>query len=244
MFLPSLNALALIVIGIVVLITYFVKTRRVSNTEVTIIGVGASSQLIRQRAPVFLALVLIVAGSILSYFQHENAILRPIAMRNIETINAAVKQVEAPDAYTIDKQSFMSTFKSNLDNDVLLKQMTEEVALADNYFYSEGRLWSKDIELELFNGEYEGEISIIVSLMKVYCWDNRFGIELTFLEKTYGDYLLEIFGSKEALNLFIDQSRESKSEAWERYKFENNLSDAAAGRQIRSWMKNWEMGNN
>ena len=95
MFLPSLNALSLIVIGIVVLIADFIKKRRVSTTEVTIIGVGAPSQLIRQRAPIFLALVLIVAGSIFSYIKYEEAILRPIEMRNIETINAAVNQVEA-----------------------------------------------------------------------------------------------------------------------------------------------------
>ena len=94
MFLPSLNALALIIIGIVVLIIYFVKTRRVSSTEVTIIGVGDSSQLIRQRAPIFLALVLIVAGSALTYFEFNKEMTKEIGVMNIATIDKHLSQIE------------------------------------------------------------------------------------------------------------------------------------------------------
>ena len=93
MFLPSLNALALIIIGIVVLIIYFVKTRRVSTTEVTIIGVGDSSQLIRQRAPIFLALVLIVAGSALTYFEFNKEMTKEIEVMNIAIIDKHLSEI-------------------------------------------------------------------------------------------------------------------------------------------------------
>ena len=180
-----------------------------------------------------------MVGSILSCIEYKEAIFRTLAISNIETINAAVKQVEAPNAYTIDKRSFISTFKSNLDNDVLLKQITKEVALADKYLYSDGRLWSKDNQLGILNGDSEGEISIIIGLIKVYCWDDRFGVEFTLLEKYYEDYLIKIFGSKEAFDVFIAKSRESKRESWERYKFENKLTPFEASNQYGDWNRKW-----
>lgn len=244
MFLPSLNGLALVIIGTLILIKFLIIKRRVSTAVITIIGAKKTLQLTRNIATVSLGLVLIVVGSILSYIEYKEAIFRPLAIRNIETINAAVKQIEAPNAYTIDKRSFISTFKSNLDNDVLLKQITKEVALADNYLYSDGRLWSKDNELDILNGDSEGEISIIIGLMKVHCWDDRFGVAFTLLEKNYEDYLIKIFGSKEAFDVFIAKSRESRSQAWDRYVYENKLTPLDSSVQYSEWNNKWIEENN
>ena len=135
MFLPSLNALALIVIGIVVLITYFVISRRVSTTEVTIIGVGASSQLIRQRAPIFLALVLIIAGSALTYFEFNKEMTKEIEVMNIAIIDKHLREIV--DWQWVNSQSSSkgilyhtstNEIESDLNLSILNQQIQSEIA--------------------------------------------------------------------------------------------------------------------
>ena len=242
MWIPSLNVIGLIAIGIGILIAVLIKKRKADTTEVTILGAENSLQLSRAKLTILLGSTLVISGLVLGYLEYQSETMGPIEIRNIEIIEAAVKRIEAPNAYTIEKSSFISTFKSNLDNDVLVKQINDEVALAGDYLFREGRLWHKKNELEILKGESEGKSSIVVGLMKVYAWDNRFCIEFSLLEKNYNAYLIEIFGSKEAVTSFIATLAETKLDAWNRYVFENNLSGMDKGRKYDSWSLKYNAG--
>ena len=139
----------------------------------------------------------------MGYLEYQSVTKGRIEVRNIEIIESAVKQIKAANDITLDKVSFISSFQSNLDNDVLVKQINDEVALADDYLYREDRLWNKDNDLAILNGESEGKSSIVIGLMKVYYWYNPKGAEYSLLEQKYGEYLLNIFDSEGAVNWFI-----------------------------------------
>ena len=203
MWIPSLNAIGLIVIGIGILITLFIKKRKTDTTEVTIFGAENSVQLSRAKLTMLLGSILVISGLVLGYLEYQGETKGRIEVRNIEIIESAVKQIKAADDTTLDKVSFISSFQSNLDNDVLVKQINDEVALADDYLYREDRLWNKDNDLAILNGESEGKSSIVIGLMKVYYWYNPKGAEYSLLEQKYGEYLLNIFDSEGAVNWFI-----------------------------------------
>ena len=203
MWIPSLNAIGLIVIGIGILIAVLIKKRKADTTEVTILGAENSVQLSRAKLTMLLGSILVISGLVLGYLEYQGETKGRIEVRNIEIIEAAVKQIKAADDTTLDKVSFISSFQSNLDNDVLVKQINDEVALADDYLYREDRLWNKDNDLAILNGESEGKSSIVIGLMKVYYWYNPKGAEYSLLEQKYGEYLLNIFDSEGAVNWFI-----------------------------------------
>ena len=203
MWIPSLNAIGLIVIGIGILITALIKKRKADTTEVTILGAENSVQLSRAKLTMLLGSILVISGLVLGYLEYQSVTKGRIEVRNIEIIESAVKQIKAANDITLDKVSFISSFQSNLDNDVLVKQINDEVALADDYLYREDRLWNKDNDLAILNGESEGKSSIVIGLMKVYYWYNPKGAEYSLLEQKYGEYLLNIFDSEGAVNWFI-----------------------------------------
>ena len=203
MWIPSLNAIGLIVIGIGILITALIKKRKADTTEVTILGAENSVQLSRAKLTMLLGSTLVISGLVLGYLEYQSVTKGRIEVRNIEIIESAVKQIKAANDITLDKVSFISSFQSNLDNDVLVKQINDEVALADDYLYREDRLWNKDNDLAILNGESEGKSSIVIGLMKVYYWYNPKGAEYSLLEQKYGEYLLNIFDSEGAVNWFI-----------------------------------------
>ena len=203
MWIPSLNAIGLIVIGIGILIAVLIKKRKADTTEVTILGAENSVQLSRAKLTMLLGSILVISGLVLGYLEYQGETKGRIEVRNIEIIESAVKQIKAADDTTLDKVSFISSFQSNLDNDVLVKQINDEVALADDYLYREDRLWNKDNDLAVLNGESEGKSSIVIGLMKVYYWYNPKGAEYSLLEQKYGEYLLNIFDSEGAVNWFI-----------------------------------------
>ena len=203
MWIPSLNAIGLIVIGIGILITALIKKRKADTTEVTILGAENSVQLSRAKLTMLLGSILVISGLVLGYLEYQGETKGRIEVRNIEIIESAVKQIKAANDITLDKVSFISSFQSNLDNDVLVKQINDEVALADDYLYREDRLWNKDNDLAVLNGESEGKSSIVIGLMKVYYWYNPKGAEYSLLEQKYGEYLLNIFDSEGAVNWFI-----------------------------------------
>ena len=203
MWIPSLNAIGLIAIGIGILITALIKKRKADTTEVTILGAENSVQLSRAKLTMLLGSILVISGLVLGYLEYQGETKGRIEVRNIEIIESAVKQIKAADDTTLDKVSFISSFQSNLDNDVLVKQINDEVALADDYLYREDRLWNKDNDLAVLNGESEGKSSIVIGLMKVYYWYNPKGAEYSLLEQKYGEYLLNIFDSEGAVNWFI-----------------------------------------
>ena len=135
MFVPSLNALTLIIIGIVVLIRHFIKKNRVSTTEVSIIDVGASSQLIRKRAPIFLALVLISAGSALTYLEFNKEMTKEIGAMNIAIIDKHLSEIV--DWHWVNSQSSSkgmlyhtstNEIESALNLSILNQQIESEVA--------------------------------------------------------------------------------------------------------------------
>ena len=203
MWIPSLNAIGLIVIGIGILIAVLIKKRKADTTEVTILGAENSVQLSRAKLTMLLGSILVISGLVLGYLEYQSVTKGRIEVRNIEIIESAVKQIKAANDITLDKVSFISSFQSNLDNDVLVKQINDEVALADDYLYREDRLWNKDNDLAVLNGESEGKSSIVIGLMKVYYWYNPKGAEYSLLEQKYGEYLLNIFDSEGAVNWFI-----------------------------------------
>lgn len=203
MWIPSLNAIGLIVIGIGILIAVLIKKRKADTTEVTILGAENSVQLSRAKLTMLLGSTLVISGLVLGYLEYQSVTKGRIEVRNIEIIESAVKQIKAANDITLDKVSFISSFQSNLDNDVLVKQINDEVALADDYLYREERLWNKDNYLAILNGESEGKSSIVIGLMKVYYWYNPKGAEYSLLEQKYGEYLLNIFDSEGAVNWFI-----------------------------------------
>jgi len=203
MWIPSLNAIGLIAIGIGILITALIKKRKADTTEVTILGAENSVQLSRAKLTMLLGSTLVISGLVLGYLEYQSVTKGRIEVRNIEIIESAVKQIKAANDITLDKVSFISSFQSNLDNDVLVKQINDEVALADDYLYREDRLWNKDNDLAVLNGESEGKSSIVIGLMKVYYWYNPKGAEYSLLEQKYGEYLLNIFDSEGAVNWFI-----------------------------------------
>jgi preprotein translocase subunit SecG len=203
MWIPSLNAIGLIVIGIGILITVLIKKRKADTTEVTVLGAENSLQLSRAKLTLLLGSILVISGLVLGYLEYHSETNGRIEVRNIEIIEAAVKQIKAADDTTLDKVSFISSFQSNLDNDVLVKQINDEVALADDYLYREDRLWNKDNDLAILNGEPEGKSSIVIELMKVYSWYNPKGAEYSLLEQKYGEYLLNIFDSEEEVRRFF-----------------------------------------
>ena len=203
MWIPSLNAIGLIAIGIGILITALIKKRKADTTEVTILGAENSVQLSRAKLTMLLGSTLVISGLVLGYLEYQSVTKGRIEVRNIEIIESAVKQIKAANDITLDKVSFISSFQSNLDNDVLVKQINDEVALADDYLYREDRLWNKDNDLAILNGESEGKSSIVIGLMKVYYWYNPKGAEYSLLEQKYGEYLLNIFDSEGAVNWFI-----------------------------------------
>jgi len=203
MWIPSFNTIGLIVIGIGILITVLIKKRKADTTEVTILGAENSVQLSRAKLTMLLGSILVISGLVLGYLEYQGETKGRIEVRNIEIIESAVKQIKAADDTTLDKVSFISSFQSNLDNDVLVKQINDEVALADDYLYREDRLWNKDNDLAVLNGESEGKSSIVIGLMKVYYWYNPKGAEYSLLEQKYGEYLLNIFDSEGAVNWFI-----------------------------------------
>ena len=203
MWIPSLNAIGLIVIGIGILIAVLIKKRKADTTEVTILGAENSVQLSRAKLTMLLGSTLVISGLVLGYLEYQSVTKGRIEVRNIEIIESAVKQIKAANDITLDKVSFISSFQSNLDNDVLVKQINDEVALADDYLYREDRLWNKDNDLAVLNGESEGKSSIVIGLMKVYYWYNPKGAEYSLLEQKYGEYLLNIFDSEGAVNWFI-----------------------------------------
>jgi hypothetical protein len=203
MWIPSINAIGLIVIGIGTLLTVLFKKRKTDTTEVTVLGAENSVQLSREKLTMLLGSILVISGLGLGYLEYHSETKGRIEVRNIEIIEAAVKQIKAADDTTLDKVSFISSFQSNLDNDVLVKQINDEVALADDYLYREDRLWNKDNDLAILNGESEGKSSIVVELMKVYFWYNPKGAEYSLLEQKYGEYLLNIFDSEEEVSNFF-----------------------------------------
>ena len=203
MWIPSLNAIGLIVIGIGILIAVLIKKRKADTTEVTILGAENSVRLSRAKLTMLLGSILVISGLVLGYLEYQGETKGRIEVRNIEIIEAAVKQIKAADDTTLDKVSFISSFQSNLDNDVLVKQINDEVALADDYLYREDRLWNKDNDLAILNGESEGKSSIVIGLMKVYYWYNPKGAEYSLLEQKYGEYLLNIFDSEEEVSSFF-----------------------------------------
>ena len=203
MWIPSLNAIGLIVIGIGILIAVLIKKRKADTTEVTILGAENSVQLSRAKLTMLLGSILVISGLVLGYLEYQGETKGRIEVRNIEIIESAVKQIKAADDTTLDKVSFISSFQSNLDNDVLVKQINDEVALADDYLYREDRLWNKDNDLAILNGESEGKSSIVIGLMKVYYWYNPKGAEYSLLEQKYGEYLINIFDSEGAVDMFI-----------------------------------------
>ena len=203
MWIPSLNAIGLIAIGIGILTAVLIKKRKADTTEVTILGAENSLQLSRAKLTILLGSTLVISGLVLGYLEYQIVTKGRIAVRNIEIIESAVNQIKAADDITLDKVSFISSFQSNLDNDVLVKQINDEVALADDYLYREDRLWNKDNDLAILNGESEGKSSIVIGLMKVYYWYNPKGAEYSLLEQKYGEYLLNIFDSEEEVSIFF-----------------------------------------
>ena len=197
MFLPSLNALALIIIGIVVLIIYFVKTRRVSSTEVTIIGVGDSSQLIRQRAPIFLALVLIVAGSALTYFEFNKEMTKEIGVMNIAIIDKHLSQIE--DWQWVNSQSSSkrilyhtstNEIESALNLSILNQQIESEVADLKQ---------AKDITSITNLGTRQN--SVLYKLLRIYLALDKSKADALILR--YLDYFHSSIGGKDSFERWL-----------------------------------------
>lgn len=122
---PSLNAIGLIVIGIGILITVFIKNRKTDTTEVTVLGAVNSLQLSRSRGTVLLASALIAAGSILSYFEYQ----KEIELGNTGIIDKALVLVSGN--YT-NKRRTVENMERDLNLAVLSKQIEREIAQAEN----------------------------------------------------------------------------------------------------------------
>ena len=127
MWIPSLNAIGLIVIGIGILITVLIKKRKADTTEVTILGAENSLQLNRSRVTVLFASALIVTGSILSYFEYQ----KEIELGNTGIIDKALVMVSGN--YTNDfKRRVVENMERDLNLAVLNKQIEREIAQAEN----------------------------------------------------------------------------------------------------------------
>jgi hypothetical protein len=127
MWIPSLNAIGLIVIGIGILITVFIKKRKTDTMEVTVLGAENSLQLSRTRVTVLFASALIAAGSILSYFEYQ----KEIGIGNIGIIDKTLVLVSAN--YTNEfKRRRVINMEMDLNLSVLNKQIEREIAKSEN----------------------------------------------------------------------------------------------------------------
>ena len=127
MWIPSLNAIGLIVIGIGTLLTVLFKKRKTDTTEVTVLGEKNRMQLSRSRATLLFASALIVTGSILSYFEYQ----KEIELGNTGIIDKALVMVSGN--YTNDfKRRVVENMERDLYLAVLNKQIEREIAQAEN----------------------------------------------------------------------------------------------------------------
>ena len=127
MWIPSLNAIGLIVIGIGTLLTVLFKKRKTDTTEVTVLGEKNRMQLSRSRATLLFASALIVTGSILSYFEYQ----KEIELGNTGIIDKALVMVSGN--YTNDfKRRVVENMERDLNLAVLNKQIEREIAQAEN----------------------------------------------------------------------------------------------------------------
>jgi hypothetical protein len=127
MWIPSLNAIGLIVIGIGTLLTVLFKKRKTDTTEVTVLGEKNRMQLSRSRVTLLFASALIAAGSILSYFEYQ----KEIELGNTGIIDKALVMVSGN--YTNDfKRRVVENMERDLNLAVLNKQIEREIAQAEN----------------------------------------------------------------------------------------------------------------
>ena len=126
MWIPSLNAIGLIVIGIGILITVLIKKRKADTTEVTVLGEKNRMQLSRSRVTLLFASALIAAGSILSYFEYQ----KEIELGNTGIIEKALVMVNGN--YTNDfKRRVVENMERDLNLAVLNKQIEREIAQSE-----------------------------------------------------------------------------------------------------------------
>lgn len=126
MWIPSLNAIGLVVIGIGTLFSVLIKKRKTDTTEVTILGEKKRMQLSRSRLSLLFALALITAGSLLSYFEYQ----KEIGYRNISIIDNCLRIVQS-NPKGVSLSLVVTNMEKELNLSVLNKQINSEIAQSE-----------------------------------------------------------------------------------------------------------------
>ena len=190
MWIPSLNAIGLIVIGIGILITALIKKRKADTTEVTILGAENSVQLSRAKISVLFASALIVTGSILSYLEYQ----KEIELGNTGIIEKALVMVNGN--YTNDfKRRVVENMERDLNLAVLNKQIEREIAQSE-----------KSNDITAVTDLDSRDSSVLFKLFKIYQGSNS-NRKADALISRYSEYFIRSVGSEENLENFMDSQR-------------------------------------
>jgi hypothetical protein len=190
MWIPSLNAIGLIVIGIGTLLTVLFKKRKTDTTEVTVLGVKNRMQLSRSRATLLFASALIAAGSILSYFEYQ----KEIGIRNIAIIDEHLAIVQSnPGGVSLGLE--VANMEMELNLSVLNRQIKSEIAQSE-----------KSNDITAVTDLYSRDSSVLFKLFKIYQGSNS-NSKADALISRYSEYFIRSVGSKENLENFMDSQR-------------------------------------
>ena len=187
MWIPSLNAIGLIVIGIGILITVLIKKRKTDTTEVTILGAENSLQLSRSRVTVLFASALIVTGSILSYFEYQ----KEIGIRNIAIIDKHLAIVQSnPGGVSLSLE--VANMEMELNLSVLNRQIKSEVAQSEK---------SNDITAVIDLDSRDS--SVLFKLFEIY-QDSNSNSKADALISRYSEYFIRSVGGEENFKRWQD----------------------------------------
>jgi hypothetical protein len=190
MWIPSLNAIGLFVIGIGILTTVFIKKRKTDTMEVTVLGAENSLHLSRTKLTLLLGSILVLAGSILSYFEYQ----KEIGIRNIAIIDEHLAIVQSnPGGVSLGLE--VANMEMELNLSVLNRQIKSEIAQSEK---------SNDITAVIDLDSRDS--SVLFKLFKIYQGSSSYN-KADALISRYSEYFIRSAGSKENLENFMDSQR-------------------------------------
>ncbi|HAQ71592.1 MAG TPA: hypothetical protein DCR48_11515 [Flavobacteriales bacterium] len=180
MWIPSLNAIGLIVIGIGTLLTVLFKKRKTDTTEVTVLGEKNRMQLSRSRVTLLFASALIAAGSILSYFEYQ----KEIGYRNISIIDNYLRIVQSnPNGVSLSL--VVTNMEKELNLSVLNKQINSEIAQSE-----------KSNDITAITDLDSRASSVLFKLFKIYKGSDSYS-KADALFSRYSEYFIRSVGGED-----------------------------------------------
>jgi len=180
MWIPSLNAIGLFVIGIGILITVFIKKRKTDTMEVTVLGAENSLQLSRAKLTLLLGSILVLAGPILNYFEYHKE-------RNIAIIDEHLAIVQSKPG-GVSLSLVVTNMEMELNLSILNRQIKSEVAQSE-----------KSNDITAITDLDSRDSSVLFKLLKIYLGSKSIN-KADALISRYSEYFNRSKGGEENFN--------------------------------------------